>query len=212
MEELRSTDILDKEITADARKKAERVLERAEAEGKAALDGVAARIAAVKKEKSAECQARIDAFQKNMDASLPLEKERFRVSFVESAIAQGLNEYFKSLPKERRLEMAAARWKKCAPSFALKKIRALVFGFSPEEAREALEKAGAKVESCDADDGGRDDDSRTALSPREGIILVSDDGAVRARLTLSQIALELEDSHRAELAGALFNGGLSQWT
>ena len=45
MEELRSTEVLDKEIETDARKKAERILAKADSDGKALVADVARRVA-----------------------------------------------------------------------------------------------------------------------------------------------------------------------
>lgn len=77
MEELRSTEILDKEIQADARKKAERILERAEAEAKTLFTAVASRLATAEQELQKKTDEACAEFAKDKDAALPLEKARF---------------------------------------------------------------------------------------------------------------------------------------
>ena len=51
MEELRSTEILDKEIEADARKKADRIVAKAESEAKSIIAGVDERVKKAVEEK-----------------------------------------------------------------------------------------------------------------------------------------------------------------
>ena len=53
MEELRSTEILDKEIEADARKKAAKIVAKAESEAKSIIEGVDDRVKKAVEEKSA---------------------------------------------------------------------------------------------------------------------------------------------------------------
>ena len=73
MEELRSTEILDKEIEADARKKAEKILRKTEEESKKILESVSERLEAVKKEKSLFFDEKIKDFENDKLNSFPLE-------------------------------------------------------------------------------------------------------------------------------------------
>jgi V/A-type H+/Na+-transporting ATPase subunit E len=210
MEELRSTEVLDKEIETDARKKAERILLKADSDGKTLLDNVAGRIAAVKAEKKSACEKKTEAFQKKQDASLPLEKQRFFVSYTESAIIKGINEYLESLPESRRLELVMDRYVKYRNIIGSKKVDAYVFGFKADDVKKALGKHGVSVVSCrqiEYEKSG--DDPVEGLTVKEGIILETDDKTIRCRLTISQIVSELENGHRAELASTLFGGRLS---
>ena len=68
MEELRSTEILDKEIQSDARKKAERILERAEAEAKTLFTAVASRLATAEQELQKKTDEACAEFAKDKDA------------------------------------------------------------------------------------------------------------------------------------------------
>ena len=100
MEELRSTEILDKEIEADARKKAEKLLLNADAECQKLLDGVQERVAGAECEKKQYYAGKIAAFTANLDAALPLEKERFLASFYAEAVGKALNDYLTALGEE----------------------------------------------------------------------------------------------------------------
>jgi len=210
MEELRSTEVLDKEIETDARKKAERILSKADLDGKSLLDNVAARVAALKAEKGAAYEKKIEAFQKDEDASLPLEKARFLVSFTESAIIQGMNEYLESLPESKRLNLVLGRYKKYENIIGSKKVNAYVFGFKAGDVKKALVKSGVNLASCaqvEYEKSG--DDPVEGLTVKEGAILETEDKQIRCRLTIAQIVSEINKEHRAELASTLLGGRLS---
>ena len=97
MQELRSTDILDKEIQADARKKAERMLAKADSDCAKLLASVDTDIEKAAEEKQEFFAHKLDAFEKDRMAVVPLEKERFKVSFIQNAVIQNINKYLESL-------------------------------------------------------------------------------------------------------------------
>jgi V/A-type H+/Na+-transporting ATPase subunit E len=210
MEELRSTEVLDKEIETDARKKAERILSKADSDGQALLDNVSVRVSALKAEKQAAYEKKITAFQKDQDAALPLEKQRFLVSYIESAIIKGMNEYLASLRESKRLELVMSRYDTYKTVIGSKKVNAYVFGFKTGDVKKALEKlnvAVAEYEQVEFEKSG--DDAVAGLAVKEGVILETEDKQIRCRLTISQIVGELESRCRAELASTLFGGRLS---
>ena len=207
MEELRSTEVLDKEIETDARKKAERILAKADSDGKALVADVARRVETLKEEKTAEYQKKTESYQADRDAVVPLEKERFLVSFMESAIVKAIDSYLDALGEEKRIALAVRRWNAYKAVVASQKVNALVFGFDAARAEAALKKAGVPLVSCTSvayEKSG--DEGIDGLTFKEGIILETEDKMIRCRLTLSQIVGELETEHRAELAKALFGG------
>ena len=207
MEELRSTEVLDKEIETDARKKAERILAKADSDGKALVADVAHRIEKFTEEKTAEYQKKTESYQADRDAVVPLEKERFLVSFIESAIIKAIDSYLDALGEEKRIALAVRRWNAYKAVIASQKVNALVFGFDAARAEAALKKAGVPLVSCTSvayEKSG--DEGIDGLTFKEGIILETEDTMIRCRLTLSQIVGELETEHRAELAKALFGG------
>ena len=206
MQELRSTDILDKEIQADARKKAGRILEKADSECAALLAGIDSDIEAAVNEKKAFFKRRLDAFEKDRIAAVPLEKERFVVSFIQNSITQNINKYLEGLSEVKRLELACKNFDFKTDS----KLNAFVYGFSLDEAKKFLsKKLGSKLGKCTEtkfcahvleDDLG--------LSKPEGIILEAEDKTFRCRLTLTEVLERLLDVNRAELSDSLFGGNL----
>ena len=206
MQELRSTDILDKEIQADARKKAGRMLEKADEECAQLLASIDSDIEQASLEKKAFFDRKLDAFEKDRMATVPLEKERFCVEFIQNSITANLNKYLEQLSEEKKLELAAKGY-----DFKTDlKLKAFVYGFSVKSAEKFLsDKLGKNLISCNETKFNSlvlEED--LGLSNPCGIILESEDKTYRCRLTFSEVLSCLLDEHRAELSDALFGGNL----
>ena len=152
MQELRSTDILDKEIQADARKKAERMLLKTDRDCEALLASVEADIQKASDDKKAFFDNKLNSYETDRKAVVPLEKERFKVSFIQNAIIQNINKYLEGLSEDKRLELACR-------SFDFKtehKVNAFVYGFSVDAAKKFLsKKLGDKLISCSETNFGK---------------------------------------------------------
>ncbi len=206
MQELRSTDILDKEIQADARKKAERMLAKADSDCAKLIASVDTDIEKAAEEKQEFFAHKLDAFEKDRMAVVPLEKERFKVSFIQNAVIENINKYLEALTEEKRLELVAR-------DFDFKtdcRLNAYVYGFSLSGAKKFLtEKLGDKLLSCsETKFGALALESEIGLTNPQGIILESDDKKFRCRLTISEVIEKLLDTNRAELSATLFGGDL----
>ena len=204
MQELRSTDILDKEIQADARKKAERMLAKADLDCEKLLASVDSDIEKAKQEKEEFFAHKLEAFEKDRMAVVPLEKERFKVSFIQNAVIQNINKYLEGLLEEKRLALVAR-------DFNFKtdlKLNAFVYGFSLSGAKKFLsEKLGSKLASVSETKFGAEAlEDEIGLEKPQGIILESEDKNFRCRLTLSEVIAKLLDTKRSELSATLFGG------
>lgn len=204
MQELRSTDILDKEIQADARKKAERMLAKADLDCEKLLASVDSDIEKAKQEKEEFFAHKLEAFEKDRMAVVPLEKERFKVSFIQNAVIQNINKYLEGLSEEKRLALVAR-------DFNFKtdlKLNAFVYGFSVSGAKKFLsEKLGSKLASVSETKFGTEAlEDEIELEKPQGIILESEDKNFRCRLTLSEVIAKLLDTKRSELSATLFGG------
>ncbi|QSI04973.1 hypothetical protein [Treponema pedis] len=105
MEELRSTEILDKEIKEDARKKAERILKNADAEAQNILNAVPLRIKNIKKEKASFYAKKAELYKIDAEAAVPLEKLRKKISYIDTEIQKALENYFEKIGEEARLKI-----------------------------------------------------------------------------------------------------------
>lgn len=212
MEELRSTEILDKEIEADARKKAEKILARAEEECRTILADVSLRVDEASKQKESYYAGKLSALEKSINEALPLEKGRFLVSFYDDEVSKAFNEYFEKLGLEKRLALIEKRLEKLPRTLFEKKINAFVFGFNMADAKKILEKhlgqnAGEVTETSFEKSG---EEAVKGNNFHEGIIISSEDGFVKIRLTIDQIVRETKDKYSEELAKALFGGRLPE--
>ncbi len=204
MQELRSTDILDKEIQADARKKAERMLAKADLDCEKLIASVDADIKKATEEKQLFFAHKLEAFEKDRMAVVPLEKERFKVSFIQNAVIKNINKYLDGLSEEKRLALVAR-------DFNFKtdlKLNAFIYGFSLSGAKKFLsEKLGSKLVSCSETKFGLSAlEDEIGLEKPQGIILESEDKNFRCRLTLSEVITKLLDTNRSELSDTLFGG------
>lgn len=213
MEELRSTEILDKEIEADARKKVEKILATADAECQKLLDAVDSKVQAAAAEKKRYYEEKLAVVSADLDAAVPLEEERFLAEFYASSVAEAYNAYFAKLDDEKLLSLVETLLARSKDALADRKVRARVFGFAPTDAKKLVEKhCGAKnLLSCEETTFAASGDEAVPLNEvHKGIILESEDGEVRCRLTTDQLIGELTDRHSMELATTLFGGRLPQ--
>ena len=206
MQELRSTDILDKEIQADARKKAERMLAKTDSECEKLLASVESDIEKAAEEKQQFFARKLEAFEKDRMAVVPLEKERFKVSFIQNAVIQNINKYLEALSEEKKLALVAHDF-----DFKTKlNLNAYVYGFSVSDAKKFLsDKMGNKLLSVkETKFGAVILEEDIGLAKPEGIILESEDKNYRCRLTLNEVIEKLLDTNRADLSATLFGGDL----
>ena len=138
MEEFRSTEILDKEIQADARKKAEKILAKADVDCALLLEEVSGRIEKAKKELEDKYALKIAAFEKDLSATL--EKERFLVSFIQSSIEKAINAYLAKLSDEEKIDLVLKKSVKIEDVLKSKKLNALYYGFQESLVKKTVGK------------------------------------------------------------------------
>jgi len=203
MEELRSTEILDREIQEDARKKAARMIADAEKEAEDIRSAVKERIQKAREERKSVFAAKEAAFKADAEAAVPLKKERFLAAYEDSAVMDAIREYIAELDSAKKLELIKKLMAKYAPAFKNKKINAVVGGFNIKTMKEALEAEVGKdnLLSCEAAPKGQ---------TFEGCIIETEDRAVKCRATIDEIVGRIVDTDRYELASTLFGGRLPE--
>lgn len=210
MEELRSAEILDKEIQDDARKKAEKILRNADSQCDQIMAQVESRLEEAKKEKEIYFNQKADQVKKDLDSSMPLEKSRFLVSYISSSIAKGINEYLKTLSSEKRFELAVSLLNQFSNLVSDRTFDAAVYGFDPAYVKSTLSSK-VKINSCSSVDFAKSgSEAVDGIEIHEGVILLSEDKSVKIRLTLEEVITELIDKYRKELAVTLFGGRLPE--
>lgn len=211
MEELRSTEVLEKQILDVAGKKAEKIKLDAEKVCEQILSEVDSRLENAKKEKQVFFDEKISHHKKDLDASLSLEKSRFVVSFVSSSVASAINDYLKQLSAEKRMSAVLSMLKNFSHLTDGKTFDASVYGFDVNSTKVQLEKAGLKITSCINIAFEKSGEAAIeGIDLHEGIILTSNDKSVKIRLTLEELVSELIDRYRNELAVTLFGGRIPE--
>ena len=148
MQELRSTDILDKEILSDSRRKAEKILKNADSECKELLDSLDSEIQKAKLEKQEIYNRKIELFEKNKKVSIPLEKQRFKITFIENTLLQNINEYLKSVDDSKKITMLISHlqdFEDLQKSLCGQKLTAFFYGFDKTEVETQLSKKNWKT-------------------------------------------------------------------
>lgn len=213
MQELRSTDILDKEILSDSRRKAEKILKNADSECKELLDSLDSEIQKAKLEKQEIYNKKIDSFEKNKKVSIPLEKQRFKITFIENAVLQNINEYLKSIDDSKKITMLISHLKnsdELKKSVGDQKLTAFFYGFDEAEVKAQLSrKIGKLLDKCEKTEFGKTAYEKDfGFENPQGIILETENKSFRIRLTFSEVFEQILDKNREELTSTLFGGDL----
>jgi hypothetical protein len=229
MEELHNTEVLDREILEDARKKAYRILKSSE-------DTIKEQAGVWEEKTRQELEAlrrqyaeRLERSREEILARLPLDKRRLRSETAESLLRGAMKQFLEGLPGERILavlgEELRSRLEACA-EFDRKTQRPEILyrGLGPEEAGELLaglgvtpaaERPRPEGEGTPAQDQSPQDQPPQDRSPQDlvfihksslpGILLKTPQLRISASVDGAAEAL-LEDK-RAELAAALLGEG-----
>lgn len=220
MEELRSTEILDREIQEDARRKAERILKASETECAEILAAVDARVEATRREKEAEYARRAEAHARDSDSAVPLEKQRRLVSFVDREVRAALDAYLACLSTTRKDALLVSLASRYASALSGSPVTVRAVGMDAARARAVAERALgpitiSSVEAVAAADFAASCAAGNSCAPAtpagaldEGIVLESADGIVSCRATMGEIREGLLSTKRQEMADALLGGRL----
>ncbi|MDR3139809.1 MAG: ATPase [Treponema sp.] len=118
MEELQSTEVLDREILEDARKKAHRILKTADDTLKTQTETWEKRTARSVAEVRQKYRDRIAGAREEILARLPLDKRRARSEMIESLLQSAMAEYLSSLGRERILSLLGAELRRGFEEYA----------------------------------------------------------------------------------------------
>lgn len=206
MEELRSTDVLDREIRADSEKKASEILSRAEENAKSILSEVQERILKAKEEVDAASKKRLGVLEKNLNASLPLEKQRYLVSFINDSIVDAMKNHIENLDSSKKEQLIENLAKKAKAVTGDAKVTAIATGNMTKDSAEKILKNVYGTSCLKVEANHKHDDDLLAY----GIILSTEDRKITCRLTLEEKTNEILSQKREQLALALFGGRLPE--
>jgi len=144
MEELQSTEILDREILEDARKKAHRILKTAEDTIRAkSADGEKNLLNALEElEKKYAVQGKLAADE--ITARLPIDKRRVKAKKIEELLFSAVETWYARLSRERILDLLEKelikRIAECEKITAIGDVRAKIHQIKRKEAETILQK------------------------------------------------------------------------
>lgn len=209
MEELRSTEAIEKEIQDEANAQAKFILEKAERDTTGLRESLKTRVNDFERDAEKTFQKKITEAKLNFEGRIPLEKSRRALLFAERAIIKNINEYLSNLSKETRLSILVSRFSKYKQVFARKKFGACVFGFTAEETKAAFQKNNVLLLSLKQIPYETVfDEFEQKLDLHEGIIVEAEDKSVFCKLTFSEMIGEILKKYRSELVKALFGEGM----
>mgnify|MGYP001181056993 CR=1 FL=1 len=194
MDEVRTSEELEKEVLEDARKKAERTLLGADKkideirrEGEEKIREELASLAE-------EYGRRKELEEKKLLASLPLDKGRRRLAFLERRLEETLSAFFSSLGEEEVLDLLSRRGARAAGLIGSPPHEVYFSGVSREGAVKAAASLGVQNAEFKPAEGYR------------GLVFLNTHEGIRYRLTLDEVAGELRERGRRRIVDALFGG------
>lgn len=208
MEELRSTEILGREILEDARRKAEKILKTSEVECQKIYDDVSLRIEKSREEKDREYEKKAESFRSDSESAVPLERQRRIVSFVDSAVTTALENWFTGIGSEQRIALYINMMKKYRIVFKPQSMVVQYIGYDEQAVRKAIVSGFddsisftlAKVSEAKA----------LNLGFTDGLHLESENRSIACRVTKEELFEDLLSRKREEMALALMGGRLPE--
>ncbi|MDR1058474.1 MAG: ATPase [Treponema sp.] len=215
MEELHNTEVLDREILEDARKKAHRIL-------KAAEDTVKEQTAAWEKKTRQELETlrrqyaeRLERSREEILARLPLDKRRLRSEAMEFLLRRGMKQFLEELSRESLLSVLTGelrfRLEACAElDRETQRPRILYRGLSAAEALGIFKQLGlipAAEQPPAAEEEQRPAEDLAFIHGGSLPGVLIETPQVRISVSVDAAAETLLEDKRAELAAALLGEG-----
>jgi vacuolar-type H+-ATPase subunit E/Vma4 len=199
MEVLRSSEALEGQILDDARAKASRILQDSDREAAAISEEWRRKADAEAARLDAERDGRIAAVRQELEASLPLDFMRARLSFVQDALSRTLEELFAGLAPAELARIIGAQLRSLPAVFGGAQLVVTAFGIPVADAKGIVESniPGAVVAEVKQPSG-----SGHSTGDR-GLVIESADRRTRFRGTTGELSRRLLEEHREELAAAL---------
>ncbi len=197
MEELKSTDVLDKEILEDARKKANRILRQADETIKADSEAWEKKSQDAVEEVRRKYEDRISKNKTETMARLPLDKRRIRSEYVENVLQTAITSYLNSLTRETLLSLLERELSLRASLLPSENLTVMYRHLSEDEAEKIIKKVMPEAVWTKA----KVDPAYTLSGTFPEIIIDSPD--IRITASVDAASAELLSDKRSELISAL---------
>lgn len=195
MDELRSSDALEREIRDDSRKKAERLFKQADEAVRVFREASAAQAEAEIRELEESYAARTEAHRAEVMARLPMDKKRKRIEWAQRRLEEALQAHLSRLDSQALLSLAARRLGQASEFFKDKEYTVTLTGIDAASAVPILSKT---LPGFSADALGQ-----AAAPGMRGLKVATTDGRISFEETQDSLKEGLLDDFRRELAEAL---------
>lgn len=205
MDENELTATLDKEIRESARIKAERILQNADVTCEKIEGSLGEKVAAFREEKKIFYDKLIEEYRKSQFASIPLEEARMKISFEDQKLRRVCRDFFDILNEDERLQLIEKMLILYKPVLEKKSLHLVVNQFDVKKVKDLVIKTlNATIIDCVS----VSEAEASTYEGRLGILIKSEEGDIRCRATLSELARHVLDENRLELASVLFSAGV----
>jgi len=201
MEEIASTDALEKEILEDARKKGEKILRDGEAEAARIRSEFEGRSASALAALAEDFRSRTERYEGENLARLPLERGRLKATYIDRLLESAMDRYLAALPADKVAGLVGGLLSRAAGLVADSRVAVGYKGMDEATAR-GLVSANlprARVLSFARDEG----------LAAAGLLVTSEGGVLTVRATMDLVGERLLDEHRGELARTLCGEALA---
>jgi V/A-type H+-transporting ATPase subunit E len=201
MEEIVTTEPLEKEILSDARKKAERILKDSGAEAESARRSGQERTQKALEALASDYGSKAKRYRDESLARLPLEKARIKAAHVDALLERAMGAYLASIGGAERDKLLLDLLSRGASLVGASPVSVRYCGLGRAEAEALVSRAFPKSHIASI--------SEDASLGSAGLVAATEDGSLCARATLDLIGERLLDEDRGELAKTLCGEALA---
>lgn len=195
MEEIKGTQVLEREILEDAGKRAEKILRKARDEAQKILDDSATTLAVEVEALGKNHDAKVEALTNDVLSRLPLEKARLKVQFIDHALTDAVAKMMDSLGDELFGQWCCDRLEKYVGIVGSRPATIACKGIGASFIQRLKTLLAGNPAARIVDDESL---------PYRGIFVRTDDDSLKMSITTKQLEEWLLDDQRGELAKALF--------
>ena len=195
MEEIASTDALEKEILEDARRKGEKILKDGEAEAARIRAESAAHSEAALDALDADFRSRTERYENENLARLPLEKGRLKATYIDRLLVTAMEAYLSALPAAQMTGLVSGLLARAGSLVGDDAISVRFKGMDEAAARGLVKDGLPRARLLGL--------VRDETLPAAGLVLENEGAMLKAWATLDLVGEKLLDRHRGELARVL---------
>jgi len=197
MEEIRGTEALEQEILDDARKRAERIVRKAQEDAKSMRSGADKEIEQSLEALRQAYRQRQEKAEQEARSRIPLEKIRLEIQFKDAKLREVTETAVSTLPSALFARWCIAKLERQEELVRSSSARVMVDGLDEDSLRRIKALLGDRSASSLVED---------ASMKVRGVIVEPSDRSFRISITEHELLDWLLDEKRGELATALFGG------